>query len=157
MAACSWFEWLQTGGSPGGNGDGSPVWDLKPIYRSLAAAYGWTYSEIDSHTLVEVNELFEGWDESPPTHLLLKAIVVGLGGSFEGKKPKGEQEIPSEVFSSMQASAVAGIAAKGGRSLPVIVGQDKGLPKASPIFDLEALKRKNKEAADKLKAQKTDV
>ena len=137
---------LYAGGSEGG--DGNDKWDLKPIYRSLAAAYGWTYSEIDSHTLPEVRELFDGWSDHPPTNLLVKAIVEGLGGG----KPKtyAPVDVPPEAFEQMQKSALAAIAVKAGPRVPIIHGKDKGLPKAAPIFDLDELRKRNAERASRI-------
>ena len=121
---------VQAGGSSGGG-----EWDLRPIYRSLAAAYGWTYSAIDEHTLAEVNDLFEGWNDSPPTNLLVRAIVEGLGG---GRKP---------VFVQDQAQIsdrdLTELASQAGKALPIQRGPDPGLPKAAPVFDLDLMRKKN--------------
>ena len=123
---------------------------MKPIYQSLAAAYGWTYGQIDEHTLLEVNELFKGWEDYPPTNILVKALVNGFGGI---KKPKVDEDgftIPSEAQDAMQRSAVGAIAAKADpRWLPVTRGRDRGLPKAAPVFDLTELRERNLEALRK--------
>ena len=142
MARCIGRQWLQAGGSPGGNGGGE--WNVKDVYRSLAAAYGWTYYEIDQHTLAEANELFSGWSEFPPTNLLVKALVEGLGG---GTKPKVDPEVdvPPEALAAMQRSAVGAISAKAGPRLPVVKGPDPGLPKTAPVFDIEELRRRNED------------
>lgn len=123
---------------------------MKPIYQSLAAAYGWTYEQVDGHTLGEVNELFAGWDDYPPTNILVKALVEGFGVK---KKPKTDGEdfvVPQEAQDAMQRSAVGAIAAKADpRWLPVTRGRDRGLPKAAPVFDLTELRERNLEALRK--------
>ena len=121
---------------------------MKPIYRSLAAAYGWTYSEIDSHTLPEVNELFSGWDEHTPTHLLVKALVEGFGGGkISSPSPPGSANpayaVPLEAQAAMQTSVLNNIAAKAGPAMPILRGRDPGLPAKPPSFDLDELRERN--------------
>jgi hypothetical protein len=51
----------------------------------------------------------------------------------------------------MQSSAIEGIRAKASPNfLPVMAGRDRGLPKAPPVFDEEALRAKNLEARIRL-------
>jgi len=144
LARGSWFFWFYAGGRSGAEGGDNGAWDIRPIYRSLTAAYGWTYAEIDSHTLAEVNELFEGWRDYPPTNLLVKALVEGFGGkaaTAESKTPSAD--IPPAAMAAMQNSALAQIQVKAGPTLPVVRGRDPGLPKTPPIFDPEVLRAKN--------------
>lgn len=88
-----------------------------------------------------MNDLFRGWDEYPPTNLLVKAIVEGLGGCKAVAAP--EVEMTSEAFEAMQNSAIAAIAAKAGSRLPVVQGRDRGLPNKAPVFDLDELRNRN--------------
>jgi hypothetical protein len=122
------YQWIYScGGSSGGGGN----WDLRPIYHSLAAAYGWTYREIDEHTLQEVNDLFSGWKDHPPVYVLVKAIVEGFGG---GKKT----DIEEKDIDQLQRES-RGL-------LPILRGtKDPGLPKSAPVFDLDQMRIKNQE------------
>lgn len=90
-----------------------------------------------------MNELFSGWNEYPPTNLLLKALVEGFGG---GSKPQVEPErldIPPEAALAMQRSAAAEISTRIGRGLPMVRGRDTGLPKAPPVFDIDEMRKRN--------------
>ena len=89
--------------------------------------------EIDAHTLAEANELIEGWNENPPVHLLVKALVIGFGG----------QTASHSRESSINDSNIDEIRAKAGAMLPVYRGRDPGLPSSAPIFDLNAMREKN--------------
>jgi hypothetical protein len=151
-----WREWICAGGRVGGDGSTAEQgqWDIRPIYRSLAAAYGWTYSEIDSHTLFEVKELFSGWSDHPPTNILVRAIVEGLGGGKASVASEDDFSVPQVAQDAMQRAATAAIAAKAGSRLPVIHGKDTGLPKAAPVFDLDILREKNIELLKKRRAEK---
>lgn len=96
--------------------------------------------------------MFAGWDEHPPTNILVKALLDGLSG---GAKPKTDAEgnwnIPPEALAEMQKSAVASIQAKADPGwLPVKSGPDKGMPKMAPIFDVDELKAKNAEALQRM-------
>ena len=134
---------------------GGDEWDLKPIYRSLSAAYGWTYGEIDSHTLSEVQELFEGWAEYPPTNLLVKALVGGFGGGSAATPESSE--IPPDILAKMQQSALQVLAVKAGPGLPILRGRDKGLPKAEPIFDVTEMQQKNVECLKRRALERTKL
>ena len=92
----------------------------------------------------EVNELFSGWDEYPPTNILVKALVEGFGGK---KKSTVDEtvEMPQEAFDAMQKSAMAEIAVKAGPRLPILQGKDRGLPKTPPVFDIEVMRQRNAE------------
>jgi hypothetical protein len=94
--------------------------------------------------LGEANELFQGWDEHPPTNLLLKAIAVGFGVI---KKPEIKVQDDTlqhqQAFDAMQRAAMHEIAVKAGPRLPILQGPDLGLPKAKPIFDIEELLKRN--------------
>jgi len=100
--------------------------------------------QIDQHTLPEVQDLFAGWGEYTPTNVLLKALLKGLGGE-QTPPTVSTPDIPSHVFDEMQRSALAGIAAKAGPRLPITRGKDAGLPKVAPVFDIDALRERNKE------------
>jgi hypothetical protein len=99
--------------------------------------------------LPEVEDLFSGWEEFPPTNLLVKAIVEGLGG---GRKVTSSEDftVPSEALDAMQRSALSQISAKAGPQLPVIRGADVGLPKTTPVFDLDTMRQRNQ---DRLKTR----
>lgn len=106
---------------------------------------------MDEHTLAEVNELFEGWDEHPPTNILVKALVDG----FSGKKPadvnsSSDVDMPPEAFKVMQASALEQIKHRAGNRVPVVRGKDPGLPKTAPIFDFDAMRAKNAERINRM-------
>jgi hypothetical protein len=153
LADSSWLEWFHVGGSLGGTDSGSgsgDSWDLRPIYRRLCAAYGWTYLEIDQHTLLEVNELFEGWGDAPPTNLLLKAIIEGFGGKGQGRAepPVSAVQTPQDVDSALQE-----LASKAGPALPVMRGKDPALGRFKPVFDEDSLKAKNLSAQQRMKAR----
>ena len=83
----------------------------------------------------------EGWDESPPTNILVKALVQGFGGTVS--KPRPIEDIPPDKLKEMQESAMAGIRHKAGNRVPIIRGKDKGLPKTAPVFDVETLRQRN--------------
>jgi hypothetical protein len=108
--------------------------------------------------LVEVNELFTGWNEHPPTNILVHAIVKGLGGETTTTSSSDDTfTIPNEAQDALQKSATAAIAAKAGHRLPVIQGRDTGLPKASPVFDVDALREKNIELLKKRREERQRV
>jgi hypothetical protein len=97
--------------------------------------------------LAEVNDLFVGWSEHPPTNILVKALVEGLGGGLRSSMP--EENIDDVLAShpaanyAMQNAAVQAIAAQAGSRLPVTYGRDSGLPKTPPVFDIDKLREKN--------------
>jgi hypothetical protein len=92
--------------------------------------------------LSEAHELFTGWDEHPPTNLLVKAIVEGLGGQTQ-PKANDVVDVPPEAMLAMQRSAAQAVVAKAGSRLPMVHGRDKGLPSAQPVFDIEEMRRRN--------------
>jgi hypothetical protein len=95
---------------------------------------------------LEVNDLFAGWDEHPPTNILVKALLEGLGGGNKAKtKAVTSADIPAAAMDAMQKSAMQAIAAKAGPTLPIIQGKDKALPKTPPIFDENELRQRNAE------------
>jgi hypothetical protein len=94
---------------------------------------------------LEVNELFSGWVDHPPTNILVKAIVEGLGGGRKAQIDHETMDIPPDASAAMQRSALAGIASKAGPTLPVMRGRDLGLPTAQPVFDIDEMKRRNAE------------
>lgn len=125
----------------GGSDGGGEEWSLSRVYTSLAAAYNWTYSEIDQHTLADANELFESWEDSPPTNYLVRAIVEGFGGKkFKSNLNRLE---PVQVQSkSDQRKILSEISQQAGSTLPVL-RKDPGLSQFKPEFDPEALNKKN--------------
>lgn len=95
--------------------------------------------------MAEANELFEGWSEHPPTNLLLKAIVEGLGGA---QVPGSAlPNVPPEAAEAMERAALAEIQAKGAGRIPIVRGRDKGLPKTPPVFDLDTMRAHNADVA----------
>jgi hypothetical protein len=100
--------------------------------------------------LRDAQDLTAQWKDHPPTNILLKGFIEGFSGSA---KPPEPLEIPPEAFEAIQNSAIAGIAARAGNRLPIMAGRDRGLPKATPIFDLEAMRKKNEEAKARIIAR----
>ena len=111
----------------------------------MTAAYGWTYSEIDSHTLIEVQELFDGWKDYTPTNILVKALVEGFCGK---SKPEEEPfaELPPDAAKAMRQAALAEVARKAGPAIPIVRGKDRGLPQKAPVFDYEELRKRDEES-----------
>lgn len=96
--------------------------------------------------MFEANELFNGWDEYPPTNILVKALVEGFGGGVKKKQLVDDDstiDVPDEAFKAMQRSALAGIAARAQGRLPIIAGPDLGLPKSQPVFDIDEMRKRN--------------
>jgi hypothetical protein len=77
--------------------------------------------------------------------------VQGLGG---WKTPQTESlgagDIPADAMAAMNASALQAIQSKAGNRLPIIRGKDTGLPKAAPVFDLDAMRKRNAEVIVKM-------
>lgn len=90
-----------------------------------------------------MNELFAGWDEHPPTNILVKALVEGFGGKTKPQGASAFVDVPPEATAEMSRSALTYIAAKAGSRLPIVKGRDKGLPAKPPSFDVEELKKRN--------------
>jgi hypothetical protein len=65
------------------------------LYGHIATATGWTFGEIDQLTLMEVNELFDYWQEYPPTHVLVSAYLGGgnQGGLGRRRSRQGAQDL----------------------------------------------------------------
>ena len=105
--------------------------------------------------MVEANELFTDWEEYPPTNLLVKAIVEGLGG---GAKPKENVDfaVPPEAMLAMQRSAAQAIVTKAGPRLPMVRGPDKGLPPTPPTFDLEEMRKRNVDVIQRRRQMKAE-
>jgi hypothetical protein len=99
--------------------------------------------------LPEVEDLFSGWEEFPPTNLLVKAIVEGLGGGHK-TTAEGDFTVPPEALDAMQRSALSQISVKAGPQLPIVRGRDVGLPSAAPVFDLDTMRQRNQ---DRLKSR----
>ncbi len=94
----------------------------------------------------EANELFEGWVDYPPTNILVKAIVGWTSGTGT-KGVNGGAIMPPEAAEAMEKAALAEIQAKGAGRIPIVRGRDKGLPKAPPVFDVEAMRAHNTDVA----------
>lgn len=45
------------------------------MYGHLATATGWTFLEIDRLTLWDISDLFDYWQDYPPTHILVAAYL----------------------------------------------------------------------------------
>ena len=60
------------------------------IYGHIATATGWTFREIDALTMWDVNDLFEYWQESPPTHVLVAAYLLGDKRRTRGKGKRSQ-------------------------------------------------------------------
>jgi hypothetical protein len=92
--------------------------------------------------------LFRQWADYPPTNILLKALLEGLGGT-KSKVEVEEQEAtlgPNDpAFGEMQRAAAAAISMKAGRALPIMRGRDPGLPAAAPVFDESEMRKRNAE------------
>lgn len=76
-----------------------------------------------------MNLIFASWREYPPVNVLLKSLLEGLGA-----KPEDPTVTPSEL---------AELHKQVGSALPIIKGRDVGLPKSTPVFDLDEMRRKN--------------
>jgi hypothetical protein len=107
--------------------------------------------------MVEANELFSGWADFPPTNLLLKGLLEGLGGGTKPAENGPNAEIPAEAQLAMQQAALTEIAAKAGPRIPITRGRDKGLPKTQPTFDPDALRERNALTASQFRKAKPDV
>jgi hypothetical protein len=83
--------------------------------------------------MVETDELFRTWDKHPPTNILVKVIVEGLGG-VDVSAPQGISEAELQK-----------LAAEARGALPHVRGTDPGLPRA-PVFDLDELRRRNQDS-----------
>ena len=131
-----WHERIPSGGSEAGGVEGDP-YDLRPVYHGLAAAYGWTYAQIDAHTLAEANELFDGWREAPPVHILVRGIYLGLGGKLAGAERIASSASDEYTVDNLPSEL------RNRPGLPILRGRDPDLPKAPPVFDLDAMRQKN--------------
>lgn len=76
--------------------------------------------------------------------------MEGLGGGNKSPSAGAHADVPPEAAEAMQRSALTEIAAKAGRRIPIVRGRDKGLPKAPPILDVEAMRAKNEATAVRL-------
>lgn len=78
-----------------------------------------------------MHELFGQWSETPPTNVLLSLVARSLGIKWGQPtiEPLAGDGIPSEL--------------RNRPGLPIVRGRDPGLPKTAPVFDLNAMKRKN--------------
>lgn len=93
-------------------------------------------------TLAEANMYFRGWEESPPTFVLVRAIAEGLGG--EVRQPT-EAEKAVEAAGADVERTLTEISVRSRGSVPVTRGKDLGLPKIPPAFDLDEMRRRNAE------------
>ena len=101
--------------------------------------------------------MFEGWSDHPPTNLLLKAIVEGLGGGKATGTKQAELAVPPEAAEAMEKAALAEIRTKGAGRIPIVRGRDKGLPKTLPVFDIDAMRANNATTARALVKGKVRV
>jgi len=74
----------------------------------VACSTGWTYEQIDGHTLADLEGLADYWRAAPPTHLLVRDY---LGY----KAPDGESAAESHpdderTFEDLEAEADAALA-----------------------------------------------
>jgi hypothetical protein len=68
------------------------------LYGHIATATGWTFAEIDQLTLWEVNELFDYWQDHPPTHVLVGAYL--LKGQKHQRSSRGQLDELSRLVGS---------------------------------------------------------
>jgi hypothetical protein len=81
----------------------------------MATATGWTLCEISQLTLWDINELFEYWQEYPPTHVLVAAYLM------HGKRTstsKGRHAAAGSMDELIQA--VSGSGGNVGNKLPPV-------------------------------------
>jgi hypothetical protein len=72
------------------------------IYGHIATATGWTFREIDALTMWDVNDLFEYWQESPPTHVLVAAYLLSDKKRPRGKGKRGQTSAFEELATAVQ-------------------------------------------------------
>jgi hypothetical protein len=111
-------------------------WDLKPLYRSLIRAYGWTYDEIDRRYMPELLDLVEDWKYNPPLVSLVEALVYGLSHT---KKPRR--------LSKAESFDVNEFVRKTGGGVPNPDG-------TVAMFDLDEMRRRNAEALENRKQRR---
>ena len=79
--------------------------------------------------------------------------MQGFGGwapASGASGPIDPKDIPADALKAMNDSVLQGLSSKAGRSLPVVRGKDRGLPKAAPVFDLEAMRQRNEAIAKRI-------
>lgn len=69
----------------------------------VATATGWTFREIDALTLWDVSDLFDYWQECPPTHVLVAAYLIG-----DRKRPRGKGKLAAAIGDLTTAVQLAG-------------------------------------------------
>jgi len=90
------------------------------VYGHTATATGWTFSQIDQLTLWDLNDLFEYWQDYPPTHVLVTAYLTA--GNKNRSSTRKRQSRGDKFEELTQAVATAG----GGttRKLPEVYKND---------------------------------
>lgn len=91
--------------------------------------------------------MFRAWGEHPPTNILVKGLLLGLGAVPQtADKSSAQAEISQEAQTKMkQMATLTAIAAKAGTQMPVMRGRDPGLPAQAPNFDEAAMRLRNAE------------
>lgn len=54
---------------------GSPPGDWDAVYAQIVSATGWSWDQVDALTIPRYRALRRYWEEYPPVHLLLRALV----------------------------------------------------------------------------------
>lgn len=77
------------------------------VYGHIATATGWTYRQIGLLTLWEVSELFDYWQDYPPTHVLVAGYLLA-GNRKNGAKSNTASRLGSSFDELSQAVSLAG-------------------------------------------------
>ena len=62
------------------------------MYGHIATATGWTLRQIDQLTLWDVHDLFDYWQDYPPTHVLVAAYLMGGSKGRSSKRHRGNND-----------------------------------------------------------------
>jgi hypothetical protein len=90
------------------------------LYGHIATTTGWTFSQIDQLTLWDVNDLFDYWQDNPPTHVLVAAYLMGGNKSRSSKRRRSGDT--SHNFDEL-AQAVASAGGSVNKKLPGVYRQ----------------------------------
>ncbi|HWX56670.1 MAG TPA: hypothetical protein VN176_18960 [Verrucomicrobiae bacterium] len=82
------------------------------MYGHIATATGWTFAAIDALTLWDVGDLFEYWQECPPTHVLVAAYLLGDKKLTRGKAKGGQPGAALDELANAVQLAGGGVKGK---------------------------------------------
>ncbi len=100
-------------------------------------------------TLLEAQEIFAYWQESPPIHLAFKAFMAALGASKT--KPDWRRALgdPRQPTGAAANDDIARLVSAPPPGLTVARGQ---APRRRSVFDIAELRRRNQAAAARREA-----